>query len=137
MKTWPGAFCPAQFPAVRILQKEQYRMVKYCSLASFLVAALVGMVSTQAVAASLAAGKARAEAICQTCHGMDGLGTIAGVPNLSGQQEDYMIKQLKAFRSSQRQHSQMSIIAQMLSDVDIENVSKWYSSIKISVELPE
>ena len=112
-------------------------MVKYCSLASFLVAALVGMVSTQAVAASLAAGKARAEAICQTCHGMDGLGTIAGVPNLSGQQEDYMIKQLKAFRSSQRQHSQMSIIAQMLSDVDIENVSKWYSSIKISVELPE
>ena len=137
MKTGPGAFCPVQFPAVRNLQKEQYCMINIYSPASFLVAALVGMVSTQAVAASLAAGKVRAEAICQTCHGINGLGTIAGVPNLSGQQEDYMIKQLKAFRSSQRQHPQMSIIAQMLSDVDIENVSKWYSSIKISVELPE
>jgi cytochrome c553 len=112
-------------------------MIKFCAFASFLVAFFAGLVSTPIIAANLAAGKARAEATCQTCHGMDGLGTIAGVPNLSGQREDYMIKQLKAFRSSQRQHPQMSIIAQMLSDEDIENVSKWYSSIKISVELPE
>ena len=112
-------------------------MIKFLSSATFLSLALASLVSTQAIAGNLAAGKVRAEAACQTCHGMDGLGTIAGVPNLSGQQVDYIIKQLKAFRSSQRQHPQMSIIAQMLSDADIENVSKWYASIKISIELPE
>ena len=29
-----------------------------------------------------------------------------------------------------------SLIAQMLSDDDIENVSEWYSKIKITIELP-
>jgi cytochrome c553 len=30
----------------------------------------------------------------------------------------------------------MSLIAQMLSNEDIENVAEWYSKIKISIELP-
>lgn len=88
-------------------------------------------------AGDLQKGRAKIEAVCQTCHGVDGQGTTAGVPNLSGQKEDYIIIQLKAFRSSQRQHAQMSIIAQMLSDEDIDNVAAWYSSIKVSLELPE
>ena len=81
--------------------------------------------------------KAKIEAVCQTCHGMDGIGSIAGVPNLSGQKKDYMTIQLEAYRRGQRQHAQMSIIAQMLSDDDIDNVTDWYSSIKITVEKPE
>ena len=31
----------------------------------------------------------------------------------------------------------MTMIAQMLSDDDIENVSEWYSRIKISISDPE
>lgn len=88
------------------------------------------------LAGDLLAGKAKVESICQTCHGIDGIGNIAGVPNLSGQKKDYMQIQLEAFRSGRRQHAQMSIIAQMLSDDDIDNVSEWYSNIKISVEIP-
>ncbi len=85
----------------------------------------------------LGAAKASAEAKCQTCHGMDGMATIAGAPNLSGQPKEYLKIQLEAFRGGSRQHPQMSIIAQGLSDEDIENVSEWYSAIKISVQMPE
>lgn len=88
-------------------------------------------------AGELAAGKVKAQTACQTCHGMDGVATIAMVPNLSGQRRDYIIIQLQAYRAGQRQHAQMNIIAQMLSDDDIENVAEWYSAIKISVESPE
>jgi cytochrome c553 len=31
----------------------------------------------------------------------------------------------------------MSLIAQMLNDEDIENVSEWYSSIIVEIKLPE
>lgn len=82
-------------------------------------------------------GKAKVKAVCQTCHGVDGISTQAGVPNLAGQKEDYIIIQLQAFRTSRREHAQMSIIAQMLSDEDIDNVASWYSSIKISPQLPQ
>ena len=100
------------------------------------MAALVGMVSTQTVAASLAAGKARAEAICQTCHGMDGIATMPMVANIAGQQKGYLIDQLQSYRSGKRLHEQMTIVVKLLSDDDIENLALWYSSIKLTLELP-
>ncbi len=57
--------------------------------------------------------------------------------NLGGQQKGYMVIQLEAFRDGKRQHPQMSIIAQSLSDEDIENVAEWYSSIRVTVEMPD
>lgn len=95
------------------------------------------LVVYSAFGGELKAGKAKAQTVCQTCHGMDGIATQAMVPNLAGQQKEYIIKQLKEFRSWQRVHAQMSIIAKMLKDEDIENVAEWFSSIKISVQLPE
>ena len=90
-----------------------------------------------ASAGDLALGKAKVEGVCRTCHGLDGQATIAMAANLSGQQKDYMVIQLKAFRTGKRQHAQMSIVAQSLSDEDIENVAEWYSSIRVTVEKPE
>ena len=96
-----------------------------------------GLSANPVIAQDLHQAKAKVESVCRTCHGMDGLGTIAGVPNLSGQKYDYLVIQLEAYRDAKRHHPQMSIIAQMLSDEDIRNVAKWYSSIKITVELPK
>lgn len=99
---------------------------------------LLGLTTAgQSTAAELAAGKAKAQAVCRTCHGVDGIATLQMAPNLSGQSEDYLIIQLKNYRAGKRQHAQMSIIAGMLTDEDIENVAKWYSSIKVTIELPE
>ena len=86
--------------------------------------------------ANLEAGKAKAQTICQTCHGMDGMAVQAMVPNLSGQPKDYLVMQMKAYRSGKRQHERMSLIAAMLTDEDIENLAEWFSSIKITLQLP-
>lgn len=95
------------------------------------------LLAGQASAGDLAAGKTKAEAVCQTCHGIDGLATLPMAANLAGQQKLYLIAQLEAYRAGARQHQQMSIIAQMLSDEDIENVAEWYASIKVTIEMPE
>ena len=98
---------------------------------------LFSLITGQSSAASIAAGKAKAAAVCQTCHGMNGLATMPRVANISGQQEGYLIAQLKNYRAGKRVHAQMSIIAKMLTDEEIEDVAKWYSSMKLQVELPE
>ena len=85
-----------------------------------------------------ALGKGIAENICSVCHGVNGQANTGGnsvlVPHLSGQNVNYLIEKLKDYKSKKLEHHQMSLIADMLSIEDIKNVSKWYSSIKVTVE---
>ena len=104
---------------------------------SLIVAASGGAWIEPAQAGDAAAGRIKARAACETCHGEDGKGTLAGVPNLSGQRKEYLIEQLQAYRSGSRRNEQMSIIAKSLSDADIENVAEWYAGIKVTVEVPK
>ena len=91
-------------------------------------------------AGDLVAGKEKAAMICSACHGMDGQAASGGnsplIPNITAQQKTYLIAKLKDYKSGKIKHPQMSLIAEMLTDEDIENVSEWYSNIKISIELP-
>jgi cytochrome c553 len=105
-------------------------------LALPLVAAAFGSLVNLAMAGA-AGAPAKVEALCQTCHGEDGKATVAGTPNLSGQQKEYLIGQLRAYRSGSRRNEQMSIIAKSLTDDDIERLAEWYASIKITVEKPK
>ncbi len=83
----------------------------------------------------LAAGKERASKICSNCHGLDGQATKGGnsaiSPKITAQQKPYLIAKLKDYKSGKIEHPQMTLIARMLSDRDIDNVSEWYSRIKI------
>ena len=97
--------------------------------------ALLGFTASAQAAGDLAEGRAKA-AQCAVCHGIDGLAKQPLVPNLAGNSEIYLKKQLEAFRAGKRQHQQMSIIAQGLSDQDVADLAAWYSGIKVSVELP-
>jgi cytochrome c553 len=74
---------------------------------------------------------------CENCHGVDGIAVLPGAANLSGQQKEYLVEQLRAYRAGRRQNPQMSVIAKSLTDEDIDKLSDWYSSIKITVERPE
>lgn len=102
----------------------------------WLVVFLAVAASGAATAGDPAAGRAAA-AQCRTCHGLDGIGQMPNVPNLAGQDELYLQKQLRAYRSGERQAPQMSVIAAGLSDEDIDNLAAWYASIEISVQMPE
>jgi cytochrome c553 len=83
-----------------------------------------------------ALGRQKAK-MCQTCHGIDGLARIPSAPHIAGESQIYIVMQLKAFRSGKRSHEIMSVIAQQLSDADIDNLAAWYSGIQISVTVPE
>ena len=91
-------------------------------------------------AGDLLLGKEKAAIACSACHGMDGQAASGGnsplTPNITAQEKEYLLAKLKDYKSGKINHPQMSLIAQMLSDEDIENVSEWYSKIKISIELP-
>lgn len=103
---------------------------------SLLMMALAGVLPVPANAGDVAAGRAKAQTLCQNCHGVDGVAVLPGAANLSGQQRDYLREQLRAYRAGGRQSPHMSVVAKMLTDADIENLSAWYSSIKVTVELP-
>jgi cytochrome c553 len=101
-------------------------------------AALLAVLATSpALAADPAAGKKVAGATCAVCHGIDGIAKNPEAPHLAGETAAYLVKQLKAFKSGERKHEQMSIIAQGLSDDDMANAAAWYSSIKIKTEMPQ
>ena len=101
------------------------------------VAALaLGLTAGPALAADAKAGRQQAT-VCQPCHGLDGVGRNPTVPNIAGESELYLIKQLKAFRSGERRHAQMSIIAKGLADKDIANLAAWYAAIEFTVKVPE
>ena len=104
---------------------------------SLVAAASAGALIEPARAADAALGRLMVRSTCQTCHGEDGKASVVGTPNLSGQQKEYLIAQLRAYRSGARRNEQMSIIAKPLTDADIENVSEWYASIKVTVEAPK
>jgi cytochrome c553 len=82
-------------------------------------------------------GKEKAATICSACHGMDGKaesgGNSGAVPNLTAQDKNYLIIKLLEYKSGKLQHPQMTLIAKMLTDEDIKNVSEWYSRIKIEI----
>lgn len=89
-----------------------------------------------ALAADPGAGRALAAQRCQACHGVDGLSRQPNAPNIAGDPEFYLAKQLAAFKSGRRQDEQMQIVAQELSDRQIEDLVAWYASIQVEAILP-
>lgn len=104
---------------------------------SLLLAALSGSLPKPALAGDAASTRAKVQALCENCHGKDGVAVLPGAANLSGQQKEYLREQLRAYRSGSRQNAQMSIIAKTLTDADIDSLADWYSSIKVTVEMPK
>lgn len=90
---------------------------------ALMVSATVGMAAGDA-----AAGKAKAAA-CASCHGAAGISANPVWPNLAGQKDAYMIKQMKAFRDGTRSDPMMSPMAKPLSDADIDNLAAYFSSL--------
>lgn len=86
------------------------------------------MVSGVAVAGDPAAGKAKAT-ICAACHGANGISPNPLWPNLKGQKEQYLIKQIKAFRDGQRNDPSMAPMVKSLSDADIDNLAAYFSGL--------
>ncbi len=93
-------------------------------------AVIVGFGAFSSVnAADAAAGKAKA-AVCAACHGAAGVSANPLWPNLAGQKDQYMLKQLKAFKDGTRKDPLMTAQAAPLSDADMENLAAYFAGLK-------
>jgi cytochrome c553 len=82
-----------------------------------------------ALAGDAAAGKAKA-ASCNACHGANGISAVPTYPNLAGQKEAYLLKQMKAFKDGSRKDPTMNAMAAPLSDEDMANIAAHYAGMK-------
>lgn len=92
----------------------------------------LGLLSSNVMAGDIAAGKTKA-AICAACHGPDGVAMIPGYPNLKGQNEQYLVSSLNAYKAKQRNGGLAVVMqaqASMLNDADIANLAAYYASLK-------
>jgi cytochrome c553 len=92
------------------------------------IASLLLVTANASLAGDVAAGKSRA-ASCSGCHGANGISANPLWPNLAGQKEAYLVKQLKAFRDGTRSDPMMTPMAKPLSGADIENLATYFSSL--------
>ena len=111
-------------------------MIRTAAMAILFATSFVTHASEQAHAkADPAKGKVIAETICVACHGADGNSPASANPNLAGQIEDYLYKQLKNFKPvgdkpPVRNNAIMVGMAAPLSDEDMKNVAAWFASQK-------
>ncbi len=85
--------------------------------------------AVQALAADIAAGHAKAAAVCAACHGENGVSVSENIPNLAGQRAAYIEAQLEAFRDGSRKNALMSVIAPQLSADASANLAAYFQSL--------
>jgi len=101
---------------------------KINKLALGLVTAVAfGAMASTAHAGDPAAGKQKI-GTCMACHGANGKATAPIYPNLAGQNEQYLVSALKAYKSGDRNNPMMKPMVASLSNADIENIAAYYAS---------
>lgn len=99
----------------------------------FVVLAALGMSGVTA-AADPKIGAAKATS-CYACHGSDGISINDLWPNLAGQKQGYLARQIAAFRDGERTDPIMVVYVKDLSDEDIADIAAYFSSLS-GVEQP-
>lgn len=66
---------------------------------------------------------------CAACHGADGIARSADVPHLAGQQELYLLNQIRAFRSGKRPHKEMRYMSRQLTDAEMTQIARHYAQM--------
>jgi cytochrome c553 len=92
--------------------------------------------AAQEAAGDARAGRRLAGARCAVCHGNDGIAVQPDAPNLAGQNPLYATAQLRQFRSGERRHEQMNLLAHDLTDPQIADLAAWYASIEVTATVP-
>jgi cytochrome c553 len=101
----------------------------------------VGAVALLALAASIAPSRAGdiangrkiAAVKCAMCHGLDGQAKLPESPNLSGQAEQYLAAQMKAFHDGVRKNDMMALVAPALSEKDVADLAAYYAAIEVKI----
>ena len=96
-----------------------------------LLIVLVNAGMVQAEEGDPVAGKEKSKQ-CQGCHGEDGNSINPLCPNLAGQHQDYIEKQIRDFQTKNRVDSVMTGMSQsIISDQDAKDVAAYFASRKL------
>ena len=71
-----------------------------------------------------------ATTVCAACHGADGNSQIPANPSLAGQFPEYLYKQLRNYKSGERQNAIMNGIAATLSEEQMRDTAAYFASQK-------
>ena len=107
------------------------RPVLLAALAWPALALVAGGSPDAAAAGDPAAGREKAYT-CLGCHGVDRYVNVYPsyhVPYVAGQNQEYLIAALKAYRSGERRHQTMQANAGLLTDEDIDDITAWFASL--------
>ena len=105
------------------------------TVSSALAAALaLGLAAPAASDATVAKGPPASAALCFSCHGPDGNPLTRDYPILKGQQRDYLVAALGAYRAAERTGSPnaqaMAAIAKGLTDAEIAELANWFAMVR-------
>jgi cytochrome c553 len=117
-------------------RRQRHAITSWCSRGMYLsVTILTPLVMTACSGTNEPAAQAEVqntEHVCSSCHGMDGRSVSPTFPNLAGQQSDYLVAQLQAFRDHSRAdphaHTYMWGMAARLTDPTIAGLAAFYST---------
>ena len=68
--------------------------------------------------------------VCAGCHGVDGVSPIPTQPNLAGMSWQYTARQLRHFKSGQRDNAIMKGFSATLSDADMKSLGVYFAAQK-------
>ncbi|MEW6513153.1 MAG: c-type cytochrome [Pseudomonadota bacterium] len=74
--------------------------------------------------------KETVKTVCAACHGVDGNSTDPQYPKLAGMDQEYLMRQLKAFAAGKRRDETMAGIIAGIDPVDFSTLAAYYGKLK-------
>jgi cytochrome c553 len=88
---------------------------------------LLALAALPLLSAAHAVDKPARLGLCASCHGENGHATTPGVPNLAGQNLEYLHNAIKLYQSGARDVAAMRAAAGMLAPAELDQVLEWYA----------
>jgi len=76
----------------------------------------------------LVKGEASFTAVCAACHGADGNSGTPAYPKLAQQHPEYLVRQLRDYKTGTRKNAIMQGMAAALSEQDMKNIAYWVTA---------
>ncbi|HSG05412.1 MAG TPA: c-type cytochrome, partial [Nitrospiria bacterium] len=100
--------------------KKWMGLIAFCAVWSVAAAGLAG---------DPVAGKDKVKS-CIGCHPVSGHHSDPAMPGVAGQEAEYTVLQLKAYKEKSRKHMIMNSLTGRLSDADMEDIAAFYAGLE-------
>jgi cytochrome c553 len=114
----------AMIDSVKFLSDDA--LVKVAAYYASLDPAQPAETGAPAIVDPVQAGKTAAAA-CAGCHGEAGVSNIPGIPNLIGEEPQYLVAAMKDYRSGRRKNDTMKAMVAALADAEMSHIALFYA----------